>query len=64
MDSKEYDGLLTNGQNIRELKYKVIAFNKVGVGEKNGKTCALNQTFIPATSSQREATNPDRMKGL
>ncbi|GAA7189564.1 hypothetical protein ID0440_11360 [Helicobacter pylori] len=45
-------------------KTKIIAFSQVGVGEKNGKTCVLNQTFIPATSSQREATNPDRMKGL
>ncbi|GAA8287750.1 hypothetical protein KVK10_06070 [Helicobacter pylori] len=64
MDSKEYDGLLTNGQNIRELKYKVIAFSQVGVGEKMEKHAFLNQTFIPATSSQREATNPNRMKGL
>ncbi|WP_100995563.1 hypothetical protein [Helicobacter pylori] len=62
MDSKECDGFLTNGQNIRELKQSNSIY-KVGVGEKNGKTCVLNQTFIPATS-QREATNPDRMKGL
>ncbi|GAA7471587.1 hypothetical protein MMM100_08760 [Helicobacter pylori] len=63
MGSKECDGFLTNGQNIRELKQSNSIY-KVGVGEENGKTCVLNQTFIPATSSQREATNPDRMKGL
>ncbi|EPZ94423.1 hypothetical protein N202_01640 [Helicobacter pylori UM067] len=33
MDSKEYDGFLTNGQNIRELKQSNSIY-KVGVGEK------------------------------
>ncbi|WP_181229549.1 hypothetical protein [Helicobacter pylori] len=33
MDSKECDGFLTNGQNIRELKQSNSIY-KVGVGEK------------------------------
>ncbi len=37
MDSKECDGFLANGQNIRELKYRIIAFSQVGVGEKMEK---------------------------
>ncbi len=32
--------------------------------EKHGKTCVLDKTFIPTTSSQGEVTNPDRMKEL
>ncbi|GAA7508311.1 hypothetical protein MMM109_16240 [Helicobacter pylori] len=36
MDSKECDGFLTNGQNIRELKQSNSIY-KVGVGEKMEK---------------------------